>query len=73
MALSRNEFNIIYQPQIELENNNTTGVEALIRWHHPDLGKIPPSIFIPMAEENGLIHKIGDWVIRTACSQKKIA
>ncbi|MGI4755306.1 MAG: putative bifunctional diguanylate cyclase/phosphodiesterase [Janthinobacterium lividum] len=68
-ALPLRQFSLCYQPQIDLRQRKVVGCEALIRWTHPSLGMIPPLEFIPLAEATGLIHSIGDWVMRTACKQ----
>jgi diguanylate cyclase (GGDEF)-like protein len=70
-ALERNELHLFYQPQVEIETSQITGMEALIRWKHPELGMIPPNQFIPIAEDTGLILSIGEWVLRTACLQAR--
>ncbi|NJO66861.1 MAG: EAL domain-containing protein [Leptolyngbyaceae cyanobacterium RM1_405_57] len=71
-ALERQEFVIYYQPQIDIRTGQITQMEALLRWHHPDLGIISPRKFISLAEENGLIIPIGEWVLQAACTQCRI-
>jgi len=70
-ALENNEFRLYYQPQVDMKNGNIIGAEALIRWIHKEKGIIYPDKFIPIAEETGIISKIGEWVLREACTQLK--
>jgi EAL domain-containing protein (putative c-di-GMP-specific phosphodiesterase class I) len=70
-ALERDEFSLQYQPQFDLQTGLIAGVEALLRWTTPDLGAVPPSEFIPIAEATGMIFPIGEWVMRTACAQQR--
>ena len=70
-ALKRSEFEVYYEPQIEIKTGKIIGAEALVRWNHPERGRVSPGEFIPLAEEMGLIAPLGEWVLETACRQTK--
>jgi diguanylate cyclase (GGDEF)-like protein len=68
-GIDRGEFFLVYQPIVRLPDGHWTGMEALVRWQHPERGLVPPDVFIPIAERTGLIVGLGDWILRTACRQ----
>jgi PAS domain S-box/diguanylate cyclase (GGDEF) domain len=70
-AIQHEQFRIDYQPKLDLSTGKVTGMEALVRWDHPELGRIAPNKFIPIAEETGLIIPLGEWVLRRGCEQNK--
>jgi diguanylate cyclase (GGDEF)-like protein/PAS domain S-box-containing protein len=70
-ALAENSLSVAYQPQIEFDSGRIVGAEALVRWQDPERGQIPPDQFIPVAEETGLINRLGEWVMREVCLQGK--
>jgi EAL domain-containing protein (putative c-di-GMP-specific phosphodiesterase class I) len=71
-ALGRQEFSLHYQPQVDIRSGLIIGAEALVRWTHPVLGMVSPSQFIPMAEEAGLMHRLGGWILQAACEQTRL-
>jgi EAL domain-containing protein (putative c-di-GMP-specific phosphodiesterase class I) len=71
MALAKDDFFLVYQPQMDIASGGIIGLEALLRWQHPELGLVPPDKFIRIAENSGLIVRIGEWVMRTACCQAR--
>lgn len=68
-AMAQHEFSLEYQPQVDMLSGEVTGCEALLRWTHPEFGRVPPDQFVPLAEELGLIRSIGQWVLNTACRE----
>lgn len=71
-AVERKEFELHYQPQLDIRTGKVLGVEALLRWHHPDLGLLVPHVFVGLAEQTGLIEPIGEWVLEEVCQQARI-
>lgn len=70
-AVARQELELLYQPQLDVASGRVRAVEALLRWHHPQLGQVEPRAFVPWAEECGLIHELGRWVLQQACRQAR--
>jgi diguanylate cyclase (GGDEF)-like protein/PAS domain S-box-containing protein len=68
-AIAREEFSVVYQPIYNVKTGEISGVEALVRWLHPELGHVPPDVFIPVAEDIGVIHELGHWVMQQACTE----
>ncbi|WP_281883238.1 EAL domain-containing protein [Paenibacillus sp. YYML68] len=70
-AIAEQQLTVYYQPQVRTKDGCMVGIEALVRWNHPEKGMVSPSLFIPIAEETGMIYELGEWVLREACSQMK--
>ena len=70
-AMERRQLEVYYQPQVDCQTGEISGMEALLRWNHPELGMVSPAKFIPLAEQTGLVIPIGEWILRTACGQAK--
>jgi diguanylate cyclase (GGDEF)-like protein len=68
-GLAAEQFRVVYQPIVDVPSGRIAAVEALVRWQHPERGLVPPMVFIPVAEQNGLIVELGEWILRTACAQ----
>jgi len=68
-AMQEEQFEVYYQPKINLQSKKVMGAEALVRWNHPTQGRVPPDVFVPVAEEAGFIIELGEWILRTACRQ----
>ena len=71
-ALERHEFSLVYQPKVDIASWQVLGVEALLRWRNLDLGSVPPGVFVPVLERTGLISEVGNWVLETACHQRRL-
>ncbi len=69
LALAADQLSLVYQPQVDIATGTVNGFEALLRWTHPTRGAVSPSVFIPIAEESGLVLQIGEWVVRQACTE----